>query len=229
MPVITDLDVLYSLEPALINTAVPLFGGLHLQDDETGDCSAFTCQLADRASRAGVQFHFDEEVTGWRQGGGAYRLLETSRNVYSYDALVVCAGSYTADMLLPLGIDIRSKLYPVKGYSLTVDIDAAERAPVSTVMDEKYKVAITRLGNRIRIGGTAELSGFNRILRDGRRETLATAVAELYPGAGNLEAARFWTGLRPSTPTGVPVIGRLPGEQMGQFRPRDTGLDDGRR
>jgi D-amino-acid dehydrogenase len=128
--------------------------------------------------------------------------------------MVVCAGSYTADLLRPLGIDLRSRLYPVKGYSLTVDIDVPERAPVSTVMDEKYKVAITRLGNRIRVGGTAELSGFNRILREGRRATLASAVSELFPGSGDLGSARFWTGLRPTTPTGVPVIGKLPAERI---------------
>jgi D-amino-acid dehydrogenase len=211
---ITDLDVVRSLEPALAHTSVKLFGGLYLKDDETGDCNLFTLQLAEAAARAGVNFHYGEEVIGWQESGKSHRLLQTSRNVYDYDAMVVCAGSYTADLLRPLGIDLRSRLYPVKGYSLTVDIDVPERAPVSTVMDEKYKVAITRLGNRIRVGGTAELSGFNRILREGRRATLASAVSELFPGSGNVDSARFWTGLRPSTPTGVPVIGNLPAQRI---------------
>lgn len=210
----TDLDVIRNLEPALAHSDVKLYGGLYLKDDETGDCNLFTLQLAHAAEHAGVQFHYGEEVLGWKDNGNAHRLLQTSRAVYDYDAMVVCAGSYTADLLYPLGIDLRSRLYPVKGYSLTVDIDVPERAPVSTVMDEKYKVAITRLGNRIRIGGTAELSGFNRILRAGRRQTLASAVSELFPGSGDLDSARFWTGLRPTTPTGVPVIGHLPAERI---------------
>jgi D-amino-acid dehydrogenase len=207
---ITQRDLLYELEPALEYSKVPLHGGLYLQDDETGDCNAFTVQLAEAAARAGVVFHYGTEVTGWENAAGPNPAVQTSFGAFGYDALVVCGGSYSADLLLPLGLDLRSKLYPVKGYSLTVDIETPERAPVSTVMDEKYKVAITRLGNRIRIGGTAELSGFNRILREGRRKTLASAVSELFPGAGPLDTARFWTGLRPSTPSGVPVIGKLP-------------------
>ena len=212
--VLTDLDQLHALEPGLAHSDVSLHGGLYLKDDETGDCNAFTLQLAEAAARAGVVFHYGAEVTGWVNSEGSNPMVVTSRGTFSYDALLVCGGSCAADMLLPLGIDLRSKLYPVKGYSLTVDIDAPERAPVSTVMDEKYKVAITRLGNRIRVGGTAELSGFNRILREGRRQTLAHAVSELYPGAGRVESARFWTGLRPSTPTGVPVIGKLPAPRV---------------
>lgn len=211
---ITSEERMFELEPALAGAKARLLGGLYLPGDETGDCNAFTVQLAAAAAEAGVQFHYNEEVIGWHHSGLTHRLLQTNRALYDYDALVVCAGSYGANLLLPLGIDLRKRLYPVKGYSLTYDIDSVVDAPVSTVMDETYKVAITRLGNRVRVGGTAELSGFNHVLRDQRRATLEKSVTDLFPTAGRAGAAKFWTGLRPSTPTGVPVLGKLPAQRV---------------
>jgi D-amino-acid dehydrogenase len=99
-------------------------------------------------------------------------------------------------------------IYPVKGYSLTSGIVDESRAPISTIMDETYKIAITRLGDRIRIGGTAELAGFSTSLRQPRRETLEHSVTDLFPGGGDMASATFWTGLRPMTPDGTPIIGR---------------------
>jgi len=211
---ITSQDRMFELEPALAGAKARLVGGLYLPGDETGDCNAFTMQLAAAAAEAGVQFHYDEEVIGWHNTGLTHRLLQTSRALYDYDALVVCAGVYAAKLLLPLDVDLRTRLYPVKGYSLTYDIDSAEDAPISTVMDETYKVAITRLGQRVRVGGTAELSGFNRVLREQRRATLCKSVTDLFPAAGRPSEARFWTGMRPSTPTGVPVLGKLPAQRV---------------
>jgi D-amino-acid dehydrogenase len=104
-------------------------------------------------------------------------------------------------------IDLRLPVYPVKGYSITMPIVDETVAPVSTVMDESYKVAITRLGDRIRVGGMAELSGFSHDLPTPRERTLKHSVSTLFPGAGDLDAARFWTGLRPMTPDGTPVVG----------------------
>lgn len=202
------------LEPGLAGAKTRLVGGLHIPGDETGDCNAFTVQLAAVAAEAGVQFHYNEEVVGWHHTGLTHRLLQTSRALYDYDALVVCAGVYAANLLLPLGVDLRNRLYPVKGYSLTYAIDSTEDAPVSTVMDETYKVAVTRLGQRVRVGGTAELSGFNRVLREQRRATLCKSVTDLFPAAGRPSEGRFWTGLRPSTPTGVPVVGKLPAQRV---------------
>jgi D-amino-acid dehydrogenase len=98
-------------------------------------------------------------------------------------------------------------VYPVKGYSLTIPITEAAKAPESTVMDETYKVAVTRLGDRIRVGGTAELMGYSLKLRDARRDTLDHVVTDLFPGGGDVSRATFWTGLRPMTPDGPPVIG----------------------
>lgn len=114
-------------------------------------------------------------------------------------------GSYTPALLRPLGI--RLPVYPVKGYSLTLPILDPDAAPRSTVMDETYKIAITRLGDRIRVGGTAELAGFSLRLREPRRATLAFSVGDLFPAGGDLSQASFWTGLRPMTPDGTPIVG----------------------
>jgi D-amino-acid dehydrogenase len=104
-----------------------------------------------------------------------------------------------------VGIDV--PVYPVKGYSITIPIERPEAAPVSTVMDETYKVAITRLGDRIRVGGTAELAGFSAVLSEPRRATLVHSVTDLFPRGGDARRASFWTGLRPMTPDGTPLIG----------------------
>ena len=117
---------------------------------------------------------------------------------------MLALGSYSRDLLLPLGLDL--PVYPVKGYSLTAPIVDASLAPVSTVLDETYKIAITRFDDRIRIGGMAELSGFDLGLKPERRATLEMVTRDLFPG-GDLEAATFWTGLRPMTPDGTPIIG----------------------
>jgi D-amino-acid dehydrogenase len=112
--------------------------------------------------------------------------------------------------LRPLGIVI--PVYPVKGYSITVPITDAASAPQSTVMDETYKVAITRLGDRIRVGGTAEVGGYQVRLSPNRRATLDRSLTDLFPKGGDLSKATFWSGLRPMTPDGPPIIGptRLP-------------------
>ena len=129
----------------------------------------------------------------------------TDRGEFAADDYVVAMGSYSTALLRPLGVAL--PVYPVKGYSLTLPVTDAAAAPVSTVMDETYKVAITRLGDRIRVGGMAELAGFSLSLRRPRRETLAHSVGDLFPRGGDLSQASFWTGLRPMTPDGTPVIG----------------------
>jgi D-amino-acid dehydrogenase len=120
----------------------------------------------------------------------------------------VALGSYSPLLLRPIGLHL--PIYPVKGYSITVPITDATGAPESTVMDETFKVAVTRLGDRIRVGGTAELAGYNSKLREGRRRTLEHVVSDLFPRGGDVSRATFWTGLRPMTPDGTPIIGRSP-------------------
>lgn len=117
-------------------------------------------------------------------------------------------GSYSPALVAPLGMKL--PVYPVKGYSITVPIVDKDRAPLSTVMDETHKIAITRLGDRIRVGGMAEIAGFDLSLKDKRRRTLVHSVEDLFGGAGDQSQATFWTGLRPMTPDGTPVVGATP-------------------
>ena len=117
-------------------------------------------------------------------------------------------GSYTPLMMAQL--KLRIPVYPVKGYSITLPIVDAARAPESTIMDETHKVAVTRLGHRIRVGGTAELAGYSLALREARRATLTHVVSDLFPGGGDLARAEFWCGLRPMTPDGTPIVGPTP-------------------
>ena len=134
--------------------------------------------------------------------------VETSEGTVTADAFVVALGSYSPQLVAPLGL--RLPVYPVKGYSITVPIVDEARAPVSTVMDETHKIAITRLGDRIRVGGMAEIAGFDLSLNPKRRATLEHSVEDLFGGAGDQSRATFWTGLRPMTPDGTPVVGRTP-------------------
>lgn len=193
-------------EPGLCDTAYKILGGLLLPGDETGDAFLFTQRLASMAEAAGVRFSYDTPIRGLLEEGGRITGVRTDKGVQHADAYVLALGSYSPAMVRRLGIDL--PIYPVKGYSLTAPIIDEARAPVSTVMDETFKIAITRLGNRIRIGGTAEIAGFSTRLRAPRRATLEHSATDLFPGGGDIAAASFWTGLRPMTPDGTPVIGR---------------------
>jgi D-amino-acid dehydrogenase len=192
-------------EPGLANAAEPFVGGLRLPGDETGDCFKFTQALAELAKTEGVCFRYGETVEALALAGGRVEWAQTSRGSLAADAFVVALASYSPKLVSPLGI--RLPIYPVKGYSITARIVDESRAPVSTVLDESYKVAITRLGDRIRVGGMAEISGFTNDLPEARRTTLERSVGSLFPGAGALADSEFWCGLRPMTPDGPPVIG----------------------
>jgi D-amino-acid dehydrogenase len=192
-------------EPALGSVREKIAGGLRLPGDETGDCHMFTAALARLATERGVAFRYDTRIDRIVAEGARITGIATSAGRITADAYVVALGSWSPRLLRPLGISI--PVYPVKGYSITLPIKAPERAPVSTVMDETYKVAITRLGERIRVGGTAEVGGYDLTLRQSRRATLDHSVGDLFPGAGDFARATFWAGLRPMTPDGPPVIG----------------------
>lgn len=199
------------IEPALTTVKDQLLGGLHLPDDETGDCQLFTTQLAAEATKLGVQF---------RQNTHVQRLLIQNNHLLGVevhtghehietleaDHYVIALGSYSRQLMQTMGLSL--PVYPVKGYSLTVPIINSDAAPVSTVMDETYKVAITRFDQRIRVGGMAELAGFNLNLNPRRRDTLEMVLNGLFPQAGDSSQAQFWTGLRPMTPDGTPIIGQ---------------------
>ena len=199
-----DVAGIVRAEPALGRVADLLRGGLRLPGDESGDAHLFTRRLAELAAARGVRLSTDTRIERLHADGGRISGVATSRGLVTGDAYLVATGSFTPALLKPLGI--RLPVYPVKGYSLTIPLTDPERAPVSTVNDETYKVAITRLGDRIRVGGTAELTGFDTRLRAERRETLELSFGELF-GGGDLSRATFWTGLRPNTPDGTPVVG----------------------
>ncbi|MDB5379519.1 MAG: D-amino acid dehydrogenase small subunit [Rubritepida sp.] len=192
-------------EPALARVPGKYLGGLRLPGDETGDAHVFTQELAKLAAAAGVTFRQGVTIRRLLAEGGRITGVETDQGTLTADRYVVALGSFSTGLMRPLGIPI--PVYPVKGYSITVPITNPEAAPVSTVMDESYKVAITRLGDRIRVGGTAELSGFSLHLRQARRDTLEYSVGDLFPDGGDIARASFWTGLRPMTPDGTPIIG----------------------
>jgi D-amino-acid dehydrogenase len=194
-----------AVEPALAGVKEKFVGGLRLPQDETGDCHMFTQALAKHAQALGVRFMFNTSIDRIVTEGARVSGVATGAGMLQADAYVLALGSWSSRLAAPLGISL--PVYPVKGYSITVPIKDASGAPESTVMDESYKVAITRLGDRIRVGGTAEISGYSDKLYDARRATLDHSLTDLFPRGGDLTKATFWSGLRPMTPDGPPVIG----------------------
>ncbi|ACR28081.1 D-amino acid dehydrogenase [Burkholderia glumae] len=194
-------------EPALAAVSHKLTGGLRLPGDETGDCQLFTTRLAGMAAELGVQFRYNTPVDALAVAGGRIAGVQCGGELVRGDAYVVALGSYSTRLLSNL---VKIPVYPLKGYSITAPIVDASAAPVSTVLDETYKIAITRFDSRIRVGGMAEIAGFDKRLNPARRETLEMCVNDLFPGGGDTSKATFWTGLRPMTPDGTPIVGRTP-------------------
>ena len=199
-----DRDQLAAVEPGLAHARDKLVGGLRLPNDETGDCQMFTQELARLAGGLGVDFRFGQPVDGLIMAGRDIAGVRLGRDMLSADRYVLAFGSYSRGFLAPLGLDL--PVYPVKGYSLTVPLVDEALAPRSTVLDETYKIALTRFDRRIRVGGMAELGGFDLRLNPRRRATLEMVTQDLFPG-GDLPNASFWTGLRPMTPDGAPILG----------------------
>jgi len=196
------------VEPALAKVSHKLSGALRLPHDQTGDCQLFTTRLAEMARALGVEFRFEQNIQRLEHAGDRIAGVWIDGKLETADRYVLALGSYSPQMLTPLGI--RAPVYPLKGYSLTVPISDPAMAPQSTVLDETYKVAITRFDQRIRVGGMAEIAGHDLSLNPRRRETLEMVVGDLYPQGGDPSDAVFWTGLRPATPDGTPIIGATP-------------------
>ncbi|MGB0836129.1 MAG: D-amino acid dehydrogenase [Psychrobium sp.] len=192
-------------EPALQYSRCDIAGGLLLPQDETGDCELFCQSLTQQAKQIGIKFLFNTNVTSLETQQKRVMGVNTSQEFIAADKVVVALGSYSAQLLEPLGLSI--PVYPVKGYSLTMPISDAKFAPQSTVMDETHKVALTRFDDRIRVAGTAQLCGFDLELPPKRVATLNKVVRDLFPNVGSLDNAEYWTGLRPMTPDGTPIIG----------------------
>lgn len=195
-------------EPALANVRGKFVGGLQLPGDETGDCFKFTQRLAEMAKELGVKFRQGVDIQRLVVDGDKITGVVTDKGELKADSFVLALGSYSP--LIARQIGIRIPVYPVKGYSITIPIVDAAGAPESTVMDETFKVAITRLGDRIRVGGTAEIAGYDLSLHQARRDTLEHSVSDLFPRGGDTSKAEFWCGLRPMTPDGTPVVGPTP-------------------
>lgn len=198
---------LMNVEPALAHANARLTGGLRLPNDETGDCNVFTQRLADLASREGVRFQFNQVIDRLETVNQQVTAIHCGDERLTADCYVMACGSYSRNLLSAVGISL--PIYPVKGYSLTLPLVDESRAPASTVLDESYKIAVTRFDNRIRVGGMAELAGFDLSLNPSRRATLEMVVSQLFSGV-DLERGTFWTGLRPMTPDSTPIVGATP-------------------
>ena len=198
------------LEPALRATRIELIGGTYAPDDESGDAHQFTGNLAELCRQRGVKFGFEHaiealSIDGDAVEGAVVRDPGGKRELVKADAFLVALGSYSPFLLSPVGI--RVPVYPVKGYSVTVPLTHPEAAPTLCLSDENAKTAISRLGNRLRAAGTAELTGYDTSLSDARCSAILSRIEQLFPGAGNYAGASRWAGLRPSTPSNVPLIG----------------------
>ena len=203
-----DKAACIKVEPALAQVQQKFIGALRLPGDETGDCFKFTQNLAKLAEGLGAKFKYGVSIERLLTEGDMMTAVMTSEGLITADSFVLALGSYSPILLRDLGVKI--PVYPIKGYSITIPITDATSSPESTIMDETYKVAITHLGDRIRVGGTAEIAGYNLDLRPARRATLVHSVTDLFPNGGDVSRAEFWTGLRPMTPDGTPIVGPTP-------------------
>jgi len=218
-----DLDVLRSfgvrvdvldaagcvkVEPGLAGVRDRIAGALHMPDDETGDCLMFCNLLHERLRSMGVQFRFDTQIDAIAREGDRVTGARTSQGVLRGDATLLALASYSPLLARALGIEL--PVYPVKGYSLTVPVKDEAHAPQSSIVDEDYKVALTRLGSRIRVAGTAEVGGYDNRLRQSRLDTIVHVLSDLFPGGFVRDEMTFWTGMRPMTPDGTPIVGRSP-------------------
>ncbi|MFG6095645.1 D-amino acid dehydrogenase [Leptothoe sp. ISB3NOV94-8A] len=199
------------IEPALKTVQDRIVGATYTDADESGDAHRFTQNLARLCEQRGVKFLWNTQVhlletLGEKVDGLQISQADGSRATLNPDACVVCLGSYSRQLVKPLGINL--KIYPVKGYSATFPVECEDLAYTTSLTDDEYKVVFSRLGNRLRVAGTAELNGYGLALNAARCNAIVDRVMELFPGATNPKLAKFWTGLRPSTPSNVPYIGK---------------------
>jgi len=212
---VLDVEGCVAREPALAESRHKLVGGTYSPDDESGDAYKFTAGLADICRGMGVQFRYGtrirrliahrDHLLGVVTDGGTL-------NADDYDLFVLAAGSYTPLLLKPLGV--RLPVYPAKGYSVTIPIENSDGAPRVAIIDDERKIVYSRLGDRLRVAGTAELTGYDTSLSGVRAHSILKAAMDLFPRCGDASRAEFWAGLRPTTPDSVPVIGRTPFDNL---------------
>lgn len=199
------------IEPALAHFREQIAGATYTQTDESGDAHKFTVNLARMAEGKGVRFLYGRTIRKIdRDSNGVTGVVvehaDSRTEVLTADAYVVALGSYSPLLTRPIGLDL--PIYPAKGYSATIPIVDAAKAPSVSITDDAFKIVFTRLGDRMRIAGTAELSGYSTDLNMVRCEALTKRARVVFPGAADYDRAEFWTGLRPSTPSNVPLIGK---------------------
>ncbi len=212
-----DRDEMLRAEPALQQTADQFAGALFFHQDETGDAHKFTTGLAAAAAARGVTFRYGETVTRLSGDRRGVTGAETDRGAIEADAVVMSLGSYSPRFLRRLGV--RAPIYPLKGYSVTIPTEGYNGAPTRAIHDGHRRIVISRLGDRLRCAGTAELDGHNATIRAGRAKATLDAAMAVFPSGGDPAQAKHWIGFRPMTPDCLPIIGRtaVPGLYM------DTG------
>ncbi|MAO56525.1 MAG: D-amino acid dehydrogenase small subunit [Rhodospirillaceae bacterium] len=209
---VLDRDACIAVEPGLAHVADKFVGGLRMTADRTGDCRMFTLALAEKAAQMGVEFHYGVTIQGLARDRMRIVGVDTSDGRETADRYVCALGPYAPIVLKSVGIKV--PIYPIKGYSITLPVTDPDAAPQSTLMDETHKVAITRLGDRIRVAGQAEIYGYNKTLDREDTDTVRYVVNDLFPKGGDVEQAEGWTGLRPMTPDGTPVLGPTPYDNL---------------
>lgn len=200
----------FAIEPALAHSTIPIVGGTYTVDDESGDAQRFTALLAERCKARGVSFRYDSAVAGIEQDGNCFTAvrLDNGERVNA-DACVVALGSYSPLLLRPLGILI--PVYPAKGYSITIPLSEGAPVPTVSLTDDEAKVVISRLGQHLRVAGTAEFTGYDTQINPVRVVPLLRRVRQVFPQLDfSNDAVEPWTGLRPATPSNVPLIGSTP-------------------
>jgi D-amino-acid dehydrogenase len=207
---VISADEAVRIEPALAHVRDRLAGATYTAEDESGDANRFARELVRLCERDGVVFRMSHTITALREAGGEIDHVEATDAEGRFqrirgDAYVVALGSLSPLLVKPLGIDL--PIYPAKGYSVTMPVLDASKAHQVSLTDDEYKLVFSRLGDRLRIAGTAELNGYDRDLNRVRCEAIVRRVEALFPGAGDASQAQFWTGLRPATPSNVPIIG----------------------
>ncbi len=212
---VISADEAVKIEPALAHIRPQLAGATYTAEDESGDANRFARELVKLCEAAGVKFLMSHTVTAIREAGGQIEHVEATDNEGRFqrivgDAYVLAMGSLSPIYAAPLGI--RLPIYPAKGYSVTLPVKDASKAHQVSLTDDEFKLVFSRYtaddGDRLRIAGTAELNGYDRDLNRVRCEAIVRRVEQLFPGAGDTTNAQFWTGLRPATPSNVPLIGK---------------------
>lgn len=213
--ILDDFGVKYELlnaeqciaaEPGLRHVKDQIKGGLRYLEDQSANCFMFANHLVEECKKMGVTFEYGVTINSIKNQSNMIKGIETSQGVYTADKYIIALGSFSTQLLKPLGVHL--PIYPVKGYSITLPVNTDEDAPQGTLMDESYKVAITRLGDKIRVAGIAELTNFDGSLTEKGRNTTQFVVQSLFPKAAKqTDNINYWTGFRPMTPDGTPIIG----------------------